>query len=204
MAETVKGFLKAFSPSQNGSLISLAPRTFKHTAAGFEIEDSSGSNLDLLSLNHDMVLSHSVTKTDSLMAESDWAFTSSAKGLLLSKLMVESHSPPTAPSTRVYDDRRLRARRLIPAPTRCHLCRERTSRLFNLKFTDCLRPTRLPRLDKRSDSFWDHWRPCLCLRGHGYHWPPLPRTCRPNLSVEVPTDAQFKTKISRIPAHRSP
>ncbi len=81
MVQVVQGFLQAWTPSQNGTLISLNARSFKRAGTGYTIDDAGGSNIDLLTLDKDFAISHASIKNDETVAESDFTFVPSANGL---------------------------------------------------------------------------------------------------------------------------
>jgi hypothetical protein len=99
--QTLDGFLEAWLPSLNGTLITAAPASIKAAGEGFVIDDGTAAETDEITLDKNYVATKLYNKSDKLIADMIPAFSPTPKGLILTKLDASYHQPPSAPATHV-------------------------------------------------------------------------------------------------------
>lgn len=99
--QTLDGFIQAWIPSLNGTLINLTAKSLTATPSGFLLDDGTANSPDILTLDKNYVVTHVSNKSEMMSGELDATFTSSEKGLLMSKLDGLYRQPASAPPTHV-------------------------------------------------------------------------------------------------------
>jgi hypothetical protein len=98
MQQMVEGFFTAWGPALNGTIIPQKPASFEKTATGYVVVNGDSAAQDTLTLDREMKLAHIATKMDSIDAEMDTTFTTSPKGLLLTRMDSRTRQPPSSPA----------------------------------------------------------------------------------------------------------
>jgi hypothetical protein len=101
LKQTLEGFFDAWMPSLNGTLIAMSPKSLNTTAEGYVLDDSTEKEMDQVTMDKKLVITHLSTKSDAMHGEMNTTFTPSAKGLLLTTLDGVYQQPATAPGTHV-------------------------------------------------------------------------------------------------------
>jgi hypothetical protein len=97
LRQMIGGFLTAWSPSLNGTLIPLNPSTFQKTPGGYEITDVTGAAKARIELDKDMKVTHISSSTDAIVGDLDTTFTPTKNGLVLTRMVSLTRQPPAAP-----------------------------------------------------------------------------------------------------------
>jgi len=100
--QALDGFFEAWTPNINGRLFSADITGITSTGSGYLVEEKSpGNDIDKLTFDKHMLLSHISSLSPDVAAEVDMRYSPGAQGLLISSIEGDYRQPVTAAPTHV-------------------------------------------------------------------------------------------------------
>ena len=136
--QALDGFFEAWTPNINGHLFSADITGITATNGGYLVEEkSSGNNIDKLTFDKQMLLTHISSLSPDVAAEVDMKYSPSAQGLLVSSIEGDYRQPVTAAPTHVTMTTDYQAVNGFQLPGSIALTVKNVA-TFNLKLSGCI------------------------------------------------------------------